>query len=70
MKTKKKKFDVYGTVTGGKYLGTVEAESAEEALDIAYEGKKVSLSVDLCHQCASECENAEVSNLTVEESTP
>lgn len=63
---KKKKWDVYGTVTGGKYLGQVEADSEEEALAIVESGKGPALDVSFCHQCAKECENAEITDFTVE----
>ena len=52
-----------GTVTGSKYLGVVEApdpESAKaKALDL--EGH-----VSFCHQCSDECEDAEVTDVSVE----
>jgi hypothetical protein len=59
------KYKVYGTVTGTKYLGTFEAESAEVAetmalnSDVAY--------VNLCHQCFGECEDAVVTEVSAEE---
>jgi hypothetical protein len=65
--TKKKKYNVYGTVTGGAYLGQIEASTAEEAQQIAEEGKVLSLYVSFCHQCAKYCENAEITEMTVEE---
>jgi hypothetical protein len=55
----------YGIVTGSKYLGTVEAETKEEAEEKALELE--STYIDLCHQCASECEDAEVHDIQVEE---
>lgn len=64
--TKKKKYNVYGTVTGGTYLGQVEAESIEEAEQMVEEGNKVDLSISFCHQCSKYCENAEITNITVE----
>lgn len=65
---KKKKFDVYGVVTGGKYLGQVEADSLEEAMDIVDSGKGPAQDASFCHQCAKECENPEITDLTVVES--
>jgi hypothetical protein len=59
----KKKYNVYGTVTGGAFLGQVEANSMEEALEIAEAGD---LSVYFCHHCAKLCENAEITDFMVE----
>ena len=56
---------VYGTVTGGKYLGEVEADSKEEAEEKA--NVLDTLSVSLCWQCASQVENAEITDIVVEE---
>ena len=62
-----KKYRCYGIVTGIKYLGEVEASSKEEAeekvsdLDSAY--------ISLCHQCRNQCEDAEISQIDVEEVT-
>ena len=63
----KKKWAIYGTVTGGKYLGTIEAATKEEAEELAWDGKKVPLYVSFCHQCAGECENAEITEVMAEE---
>lgn len=62
-----KKYNVYGSVSGTKYLGQIEAESMEQATKIAWDGRRIALSVDLCHQCARECENAEITDIEVEE---
>jgi len=64
---KLKTFAIYGTVVGGKYLGQVKAHSKEEAEEIAWDGKKVSLDVSFCHQCRSDCENAEITEVHAEE---
>ncbi len=61
---KKAKWLVNGSVVGGKYLGEVEAATEDEALALAHELSTVS--VDLCHRCAGECENAEIEEITVE----
>lgn len=68
-KKPKKKFSIFGTVTGGKYCGTIEADSKEEAEEIAWANmsKQLDLDVNLCHQCNGECENAEITELTAEE---
>lgn len=65
---KKKVYDVYGTVVGGKFLGHVEADSPDEAEQLVWDGKKLALDVSFCHQCSSECENAEITELHIEES--
>ena len=62
MKTKRK-FRVYGTVVGSKYLGIFEAESKEEAEEKALDTSSVSL----CHQCSEECEDPEISKTHAEE---
>ena len=62
---KLKKFRVCGSVMGGKYLGEFMAETAEEAIEMALESEAAYVS--LCHQCAGECENAEVQSAEAEE---
>lgn len=57
------KYSATGSVAGGKWLGIFEAENAEAAEDAAIAVGYVSL----CHQCASECENAEITDVTVHE---
>ena len=59
------KYKVYGTVTGTKYLGTFEAESAEVAETMAWESDECCVS--LCHQCFGECEDPEVTEVSAEE---
>jgi len=56
------KFNVYGSVVGSKFIGTYEAKTRDEAIDKASRDAHVSL----CHHCATECENAEVDELTAE----
>lgn len=52
------KWNVTGVVTGGKYLGEYEAETAEQAIATALmlEGGGISL----CNQCSGECEDGAV----------
>ena len=54
---------VSGTVAGSKYLGEVEADTPEGAKEKAF--AELDCSVNLCHQCADECEDAEVQELHV-----
>lgn len=57
------KYRVYGAVTGSKYLGEYEADSPEEAEEMALnkEGH-----VCFCHQCSDQCEDPEVTDINVE----
>lgn len=59
------KYKVYGTVTGGKYLGVYEAPTKEKAEQKAL----MEAHVDLCHQCADECEDGEITEAHAEEIT-
>lgn len=54
-----------GVVTGSKYLGVVEAATEEEAIEKAFD--ELDEGVSLCHQCADQCETAEVTQVHVEE---
>jgi hypothetical protein len=60
------KFKIYGIVTGSKYIGEVEAESKEEAIEKAWELEELYVSV--CHQCVKEIEDPEIRDIQVEES--
>jgi hypothetical protein len=53
----KKKWEIYTVVTGGTYAGTVEADTKDEAEELA----------SLCHQCSSEVGDIEAESLIVEE---
>lgn len=57
-------FQCYGQVVGSKYLGEVEAATKEEAEEKALELDNCS--VTFCHNCESECEDAEVKDVVVE----
>jgi len=57
------KYRVYGTVMGGKFLGEYEADTKEEAEEMAWENADVSL----CHQCSCECDDPQVTEITTEE---
>lgn len=58
------KYRVYGTVTGTKYLGVVEADTMQEAEDKAVLSS--SCYVSLCHQCCRECDDPEIHDVTAE----
>jgi hypothetical protein len=52
------RYNVTGTVVGSKYLGEFEAETEEQAVEIALSSN--SAYVSLCHHCAGECGDAEI----------
>lgn len=56
-------FECYGRIYATKFLGTVEAETAEEAQDKAW--KELDSTVSLCHVCVEEAENAEIEKIDV-----
>lgn len=60
-----KKWDVYATVVGTKYLGEFEADTKEEAEQMAEKSNAASIS--LCNQCSTECEDAVVESVEAEE---
>lgn len=58
------KWSITGTVVGGKYIGEVEADTEEQAMQKGF--KLPACHVGLCHQCASECENGEIDEIHAE----
>lgn len=61
---KMKRWDVHALVVGGKFIGTFEAETAQQAEEMAWRDA----GVYLCHQCARECDDAQIDKLEVTES--
>lgn len=59
-----KKWNVYGKVQATKFLGTFEAETAEQAEEMALEKNG---HVSVCHQCCREVEDPEIQECIVEE---
>ena len=59
-----RKYKVYGIVTGSKYIGEFEAESPEEAQELAAESDKVYVSI--CHQCSDECDDPQITEFQAE----
>lgn len=57
------KYHVYAKVVGTKYIGDYEADSEEQAEEMAGKDAYVSL----CHQCSSECESPEIDGFVIEE---
>lgn len=55
------RFKVYGVVTGSKYLGEFEANSKEEAEELALQSNEAYVS--LCCECSDECEDPEVTEV-------
>lgn len=58
------KYRVYGVVSGSKYLGEFDAETEEQALEMASHSDECY--VTLCHYCHSECEDAEITEMVAE----
>lgn len=50
------KWNVTASIAGSKYLGTYEAKTGKEAIEMAAENASASL----CHACSREVEDAEV----------
>jgi hypothetical protein len=59
-----KTWAVYARVSGSKYIGTVEAETEEEALEKGWKHENCYSSV--CHQCSDNIEDPEITDLAVE----
>jgi hypothetical protein len=59
-----KRWDCYGVVRGTKYLGTFEADTADEAEVLA--SNSAAAGVRLCHQCDPQCEDPEISEIRAE----
>ena len=57
------KWAVYGKVRATKFLGVFEAETAEQAEELAMEANGF---VSVCHQCADEVSDPEVEGCIVE----
>ena len=57
------KYSCNGIVSGGKYLGTVEADTPEEAKEKAW--KLDACHVSFCHQCSENCEDPQITDIDV-----
>ena len=60
------KYRAFAEVIGSKVLGEVEAKDEQSAIEAAGMLDSAS-SVNLCHQCADECDDAQIGEITVEE---
>lgn len=58
------KYALYGKVVGSKYLGEVEADSVEEAIEKGYALDTCHVSV--CHQCSHDIEDPVIDDITAE----
>jgi hypothetical protein len=58
------RYRVSGTVIASKYLGEFEADTEEEAIEMALSSENAYVS--LCHQCSGECENPEIHDANAE----
>ena len=62
-----KKYRVYGIMTASVFLGEVEAECQEQAIERAESNGDLNWNPQLCHQCSDEVELGEVYEIQVEE---
>lgn len=60
------KFACYGRVVGTKYLGEVEAENSDEAVELAHNLPEAQC-ISVCHQCAKEVGDIEIDDIFVED---
>lgn len=59
------KYDLFARVTtGGKFLGTVEADSQKEAIEKGW--KLDTCFVSVCHQCAEHISDPEIDSIEAE----
>jgi hypothetical protein len=63
----KKKYNVYGIMTASIFIGEYEAESQEEAEDMANRDSNANWMPSLCHQCSNEIDLGDVYKTEVEE---
>lgn len=59
------KYRVYATVTGSKYIGEFEANSKEEAEEMASESVGCDV-VSLCHECSGEVDELLITDFEAE----
>ncbi|MDR9792732.1 hypothetical protein ACTHHL_04595 [Aeribacillus composti] len=58
------KYQVYGVVTGTKYIGEFEANNKEEAEQIAWDSENSHVSI--CYHCSKEIDEPQIEKLVVE----
>lgn len=59
------KYSVYAIVTGSKFLGEIEAESKEAAIQKGWDHPDCHISI--CHQCSREVEVGDIYEIQVDE---
>lgn len=57
------KYSVNCTVVGGKHVGVYDAETPEQAIEMA----EADAYVSLCHQCSDACGELECEDFTADE---
>ena len=62
------KYSLYAKVVGAKYLGEVEANSLEEAVEKGYDLETCSVSV--CNQCSSDISDPSIEDIEAQEIKP
>lgn len=62
------KYIVYGVVDARKYIGEFEADSPEEAEEMAWRAvESGEVEIELCHRCVGEVEEATIEEVIVYE---
>ena len=61
----KKKWRVVGSVSASKYLGVFEADTKEEAEEMALNSDAAFMAI--CNHCSSECEDPAIESASAEE---
>lgn len=64
---KKKKYHVYGMVSASVSLGEYEAESEEEAIQMAEDNQGANWYPSVCHQCSRELDVGDVYKVEADE---
>ena len=62
-----KKFRVYGLVSAHIVVGDYVADSANDAINMAYDDPEAKTSTGICHQCSRELEVGDVYEFEAEE---
>jgi hypothetical protein len=60
------RFNVYAPIHGTKYLGTYDAETAEEAIEKAEQDQEADTDVSVCHQCSRKVDELSLGEYTAE----
>lgn len=60
------RFNVYAPIHGTKFIGSYEAATKEEAVEMAYEDREADTDVRVCHQCADKVDELNLGDYTAE----